>query len=472
MKKIFLLIGIIGIGYCTYAQTGEAKDTIAKPVITAVGKPDGAKTAIKINKGGSSLQSSDGIIELIIPEGAVPKNTTISIQPITNLMANGNGKAYRLEPSGIQFKKPLQLIFHYDEEEIKDSMQLLAGIAMQDNSGQWLSLKNLKIDTVAKTISGNIKHFSDWANFMKIKLYPFESRLKVKKIMPLAIDLISSEDDELVNLTPAETDDLAPLKKKRKKMPFTTTWMANGIVNGNLSTTGKIHVGNEKLINYEAPATLPRKNPVDITADLKGLSYTTKVNGMSITLQELHLNSKILVYDNAYEVTIVHKIKELSNSSEIGAANYTDTGSCVISINGKDSKIIEKVNKNTHASLNYSGKCIVTQLKSGAGTVHIIGAQSIKIIPPESPDGNAWVAIEFIKAPTILPLLNFKCPPVGGHGDWYTGNNATANSMAALIMQAYPQRIKFEAKEGEQTILEINDSTIEVKITVKKLKEE
>lgn len=471
MKLFFVFFFLIAYLH-VIAQNNAVADTAAKPLITSVGKPAGAKTEIKINKDAGSLKSADGMVELIIPEGAVPKNTFISIQPITNLMANGNGKAYRLEPSSIQFKKPLQLIFHYDEEEIKDSMQLLTGIAMQDDKGQWLGLKNFTLDTVAKTISGNISHFSDWANFMKIKLYPFESRLKIKKIMTLAIDIISSEDDELVNLTPVGTDDLAPLKKKTKKMPFTTTWMANGIVNGNLSTTGKIHVGNEKLINYEAPATLPKQNPVDISADLKGLSYTTKVNGTSMTIQELHLNSKILVYDNAYEVTIVHEVKELSNGSEIGAVNYSDTGSCVIAIDGKNSRIIEKVNKNTNASLDYSGKCIVTQLKSGSGSVHILGARSIKIIPPESPDGNAWVAVEFIKAPTILPLLKFKCPPVGGHGDWYTGTNAMAISMAAQMMQAYPQRIRFEAKEGEQTILAIGNNAVEVRITVKQLKEE
>ena len=44
--------------------------------------------------------------------------------------------------------------------------------------------------------------------------------------------------------------------------------------------------------------------------------------------------------------------------------------------------------------------------------------------------------------------------------------------MAALMIQAYPQRIKFEAKEGEQTILEINNDATEIKITVKKLIEE
>ena len=449
------------------ASAQNNTDTATRPVITDVGKPDGTKTSIKINREGSSLKSSDGMIELRIPEGAVPKNTTISIQPITNLMANGNGKAYRLEPSGIQFKKPLQLIFHYDEE-IKDSMQLLIGIAMQNDKGQWFGLKNFELDTIAKTISGNIKHFSDWTHFSEIKIDPDYARVKVKGNIYLGISGVRPEE----TFKGTDGDDLVSLGKQPKKV----IWSVNGIMGGN-DVVGKMASSvKDKCLDcgniYYAPSRVPDGNPVEVSAKLVDLTYTTKVKGKSMTFNGLRLVSNILVYDNAYEVTIVHKLKELSNGSEVGAANYSDTGSCVIAIDGKNSRIIEKLNKNTNASLDYSGKCIVTQLKSGSGTVHILGAQSIKIIPPESPDGNAWVAVEFIKAPTILPLLNFKCPPVGGHGDWYTGNNATANSMAALMIQAYPQRIKFEAKEGEQTILEINNDATEIKITVKKLIEE
>ncbi len=468
MKKI-IAFALLFISIKTTAQNEAVEDTASKPVITGVGKPDGTKTAIKINKDGSSLQSSDGMIELIIPDGAVPKNTTISIQPITNLMANGNGKAYRMEPSGIQFKKPLQLIFHYDEEEIKDSMQLLTGIAMQDNKGQWFSLKNCKIDTTAKTITGNISHFSDWANFMKIKLYPSAVRLKVKKQITLAIDLISSEEDEVAELPTTENGELSPLIKK--KIPFTTIWKANEITNGNLKV-GTIDKGSETVVTYKAPAEVPDKNPVHIRANLKGLRYTTKVFGQTITYTEMFLESNLLIYDNAYEITIVHRMQEERNGSELGAVNYSDTGSCVISINGKDSKIIEKVNKNTNASLGYSGKCIVTQLKSGPGSVHILGAQSIKVVPPTSPDGNAWVEIIFKRAPTIFPLLQFKCPPVRSGKDWYTGTNATGNAMAASLLSAFPQQVKFEAKEGEQLILDINGGGVSVKITVKKLTEE
>ena len=138
---------------------------------------------------------------------------------------------------------------------------------------------------------------------------------------------------------------------------------------------------------------------------------------------------------------------------------------------GKDSKIIEKVNKNSDDKLDYKGKCIITLLKAGTGNVHIIGASSIQVIPPASSGGNAWVDIQFKRAPTILSLLQAKCPPVG-KGDWTTATNAQANAMVAG-MPAFPQRIKFEAKEGEQTqVIGEEGGLVYVKYTIRQLKDD
>ena len=41
---------------------------------------------------------------------------------------------------------------------------------MQDDKGQWYGLNKFTLDTVAKTISGNINHFSVWATYDKLKL--------------------------------------------------------------------------------------------------------------------------------------------------------------------------------------------------------------------------------------------------------------------------------------------------------------
>ena len=63
-------------------------------------------------------------------------------------------------------------------------------------------------------------------------------------------------------------------------------------------------------------------------------------------------------------------------------------------------------------------------------------------------------------------------PPVG-KGDWTTTTNATGNAMMAGMLPAFPQRIKFELKEGEQTqIIGDEGSDIFLKYTIKQLKEE
>src|SRR5690349_11869060 len=79
--------------------------------ITAFGKPEGKEIMKEIDKDGGRIVSDDGKMELIIPEGALNKKKKISITPITNHVANGRGKAYRFEPSGLQFDKPVTLVY-------------------------------------------------------------------------------------------------------------------------------------------------------------------------------------------------------------------------------------------------------------------------------------------------------------------------------------------------------------------------
>ncbi len=422
---------------------------------------------MKIGKDGGSITSSDGKIRLIIPPGAVSKKTTFSIQPVINMVPNGNGKAYQLEPSGIVFQHPLQLIFKYDDDEPTDNIELLRGIAMQDNAGKWYGLKKITLDTIAKTITGNINHFSTWASFDKLKLItiPDVKRLKVKKQAYLIILGVSSEpgaessDDELTELS-------------TWKAPKKVIWSVNGIKKGN-KAVGELAVGEEtseataNFNNYVAPDNLPDRNPVAISAEIIGASDKYK----GITFSKLTLIKNILIYDNAYEVTMIASING-SAGSVFGNVNYKDTGSFVLSINGKDTKIIEKVNKNADADLDYKGTCIITPLKTGSGNIHIIGTKSIKVIPAASAAENPRIEIEFIRAPTILPVLQFKCPPVG-KGDWTTDNNAIGNAMM-FMLPAYPQLVKFEAKEGIQFIEQVGGpgQGMFYQVLVRKLKDD
>jgi hypothetical protein len=467
MKKIIAFV-LIFIAANVSAQNKVADDTLATPAITAVGKPAGKKTEIKLTRDGGSLKSSDGLVVLIFPDGAVSKKTDVSILPITNLMPNGNGLAYRLEPSGIQFKKPVQLIFNYAEEEIKDSLQLLLGIAMQDEKGQWQGLNQTELDTVAKTISGNINHFSDWSNFSAIKLYPSYARVKVNKELDLTIDLVANEED----LAPLDADPmLASLRRRR--LPWTSSWRANEILNGN-SVVGTVTRQSKVNAVYKAPAKLPDRNPVAVTADLKGLNYKTKVRGQITTFTDLKLVSNILVFDDAYEVTMINEMQGPSGTC-LGAATYRDTGSFVISLNGREARIIERVNRNTSAFLDYSlGRCWgYTILKNGTGNIHIAGAPVIKVTPPSSPGKGVWIDISFNHFPTVMPLFRITCKCDDAPGGPITSTNAQGVSFIRMV-PAFPIQIKFEAKEGEQTILVHGTpgSDLYAKFTVKQLKED
>lgn len=460
MKKISA-ITLFLFSLIASAQNKVAEDTTAKPAITAIGKADGLKTEMKIGKVGGRFASSDRKVELIIPEGAVTKKTTFSILPVTNMVPNGNGKAYRLEPSGVQFQKPVQLIFHYTEEESADSMQLLMGMAMQDNTGQWYGLKNFTLDTITKTISGHINHFSDWSKFDAIKLYPPYKRIKVKKTLELSIDLVSSEEEELATL---ETNpELSPLK--RSKIPWTVTYKANEITNGN-AAVGKIAVQSKRFINYKAPDVVPAKNPVAVTAELTGISYKYK----DMIFRDLTLVSNILIYDNAYEVKMISVVNG-NAGGVLGACSYKDTGSFVVSLNGNESRIIEKVNNNADAELDYNGQCTIVRLKPGSGNIHIAGRQVIKITPSLSPNGPATVEITFSRYPTIFPLLQFTCPD--GGGKTFTSTNEKANAIAAGMLPAAPQHVKFEAKEEEQTqTIQDPGGKIYFKYIIKRLEED
>jgi hypothetical protein len=465
MKKITALV-LLFVSADLLAQNNAAKDTATTPVITAVGKPNGKVTAIKITKEGGSLKSSDGLAELVFPSGAVSKKTDISIQPITNAMNNGNGNAYRFEPSGIQFKKPVQLIFHYDEEQIKDSLQLLLGIAMQDDKGQWYGLNNTELDTVAKTISGSINHFSDWGNFTAIKLYPASARLKVSKSHDLVIDLITNEGDG-DEVAPLGNSDAAFLSALRSRnIPWRAAWRA---------TSGSITRESKTRATYTAPATVPAQDPVAVTAELTGLSYTTRVRGASVTFNSLKLVSNILVFDDAYEVTMISETQGEAGSC-LGAASYRDTGSFVVSLNGAQARIIERVNRNTSAFLNYEGgRCWNYKiLKNGTGDIHIAGTPVINVTPPTAPGRSATIEIKFSHVPTVFPLFQVTCKCDDAPGGPITSTNQKGVAMMESLLPAQPIYVKFEAKEGEQVLWVFGQpgGPLYAKFTVKQLKED
>jgi hypothetical protein len=177
MKKILVSFFIFS-SICTNAQIDTSQKRFSQSRdSTGFGVPNGKVSAKEIGASGGTIASEDGRVELIFPAGALTAATNISIQPTTNMLIHGSGNAYQFEPSGIQFKKPVEVIFHYSKKEAEECPPELMGFSMQDDRGKWTSFEYEDWDSVAGTLKGAIHHFTYFTSVKNLMIRP--GRLEV-----------------------------------------------------------------------------------------------------------------------------------------------------------------------------------------------------------------------------------------------------------------------------------------------------
>jgi hypothetical protein len=456
MKTFGFLIFFSLVGLYLSAQNIVVADTMIKFGITEKGKADGEISEIKIGKEGGSIQSSDGKVELIFPSGALTKKTTISIQPIINFAPNGGNHAYRMEPSGVSFQQPVQIVFHYKDEDTEGSFADLMGIAMQDDKGLWAPLENLELDTVLKTLTASIRHFSSYVNYAWSKLYPSSAKVKVNGSLRLQIRTLTpldDNDDEVTSLGGVET-------------PPAESWSVNSILHGN-SRVGLISASQKNSAIYHAPASIPQQNPVAVSVEhiYKGKGLNQKI---------MRLVSNITIYDDAYEVKMVAAIVGGSPAAWGGVVTYRDEGSFVVSLQ-KDKPAVVNIKNQMEVMTNNCSKIILNP-NSNTGLLHVAGTREIKITPANPPtQPYPIIEIWFVPHPIELTQFRFTCPPPPGVKQSVSGSIDLSKAPMMLFMgrPAIPQYIKFVAKDEEQTILESPAGVKEIyyKISVKKITE-
>jgi len=272
MKRILSIICSTGILMNCAAQPTIPIKIIRLDSTTSFGKADGQQVTKEIDDEGGIIISDDGKLELIFPNGALSKKKKISIQPTTNLAAGGRGKTYNMEPSGLQFNKPVDIIFHYSEDETFGTLAELKGIAMQDDKGKWSALDNIELDTINKTIKSQILHFSSYSSFDKMVLKPASARVKVEKTIAMMIQFVSSPADEMAAARAGE-DYLPPLPPN---IPA-PEWFVNGIRFGNRDV-GWITNSTQQVTSatFNAPVSVPNDNPVAVSVQLRGMSFKFK----------------------------------------------------------------------------------------------------------------------------------------------------------------------------------------------------
>ena len=381
MKKILVVsISILFFSLSMNAQidsTNALTDTstikfIEPPDSTEFGTPDGQLVSKEIGQAGGTIVSNDGRVELIFPTGALTTNTNISIQPTTNLAPNGAGKAYQFEPSGIQFKKPVQIIFHYNDDEAATCPADLMCFALQDHTGKWRLINYDNWDSTTKTLKGFIRHFSGLSNVNKLRMWPHRENLLVGETTALQIFDIS----RLVDNT-EEPFDYGVLDRKAPLL-----WYVNGVENGNRSIgTIKKYQGHYsdapngyyKGAHYTAPAYLPKQDPAFIRADVYVFSGKAKVYHRVKSLR-----CKVYIHDR-YKITIAYNGPcglqcgaELEDRSNFTVMLYTNEKPEITDVINADPRITKQPDCRNETRGGRSASYTLTYDPAGCkGPVHV-----------------------------------------------------------------------------------------------------
>lgn len=225
-------------------------------VATPVGTPDDQPASQQtISANGGTIESSDGRLKLTIPAGAVAAGQTFSIQSISNTNPLAVGPAYRLQPHGVTFAKPITIAFEYTDEEIRNTIPEALGIAYQDDQNIWQAQGGAVLDKAAQTVKVTTTHFSDWSLFESIYMTTSATVVPVNGTAQLEV---FTTEDLLVPLTPGEQVPMG--KKVSMAAKYIKEWKLAGA--GNLQTSGP-------NATYRAPGTVPgAPNPVAVSVKL------------------------------------------------------------------------------------------------------------------------------------------------------------------------------------------------------------
>ncbi|GAO42608.1 hypothetical protein [Flavihumibacter petaseus] len=260
------------------SKTDQPEPVSNTPLITLPGQPDGPSVTKSIGTAGGTISTADGRIRLEIPAGALAEERTISIQPVSNQLPSGYGKAYRLEPHDIQFQQPARVTFHYDTAAIRNTVPDLLGIAYQDSSGSWLLAGEPELDRELHTLSVNTTHFSDWGFFPFVYIDPWEATIDPGGQLDLRVMCTLPEDyPEIIIPGQTPVNEPAPVKSR-----FLGAWdySGDGILEGE---GGRRH--------YTAPNQAPRINPEAISVEVKMKRKAQLMLVSNITIRtEFHID--------------------------------------------------------------------------------------------------------------------------------------------------------------------------------------
>ncbi len=118
-------------------------------------------TSAVIGTAGGMLASSDGMLRVAIPAGALPGDVTVTIVPTTPPGSGAIGTVYELGPTGTQFAMPVTLSFAYSPTSLGPTDPSLLRVATFA-AGSWQILSGASMDPKGLTVFGTTTHLSPY----------------------------------------------------------------------------------------------------------------------------------------------------------------------------------------------------------------------------------------------------------------------------------------------------------------------
>jgi hypothetical protein len=322
MKNAIRILLILIVPFaCNEDDQNNPNQNTEEPFVTEIGIPDGAAVTKEIGPSGGSFSSGDGVLDIIIPAGAVSGNTIFGVQPITNFCPGGKF-TYRLLPEGLTFTNPATLVFHYTDEDMEGTLPEFLGIAYQGKDKIWYSLPGSEVDAASRAVSVKVKHFTDWSAIEHLGIFPEVPaipELRVNQTIGLSVygQGMSTGEDDLPPLPAAPADNpssdedhLPPLPAPR---PFQTRWLVNGIENGS-DAVGTISLKDAltHTYSYKAPSQTPSDNIVLVSAEITGLRQWVIEGGSPrvTTRNMVVLFKRIKIKTDEYNFTLKLELKD------------------------------------------------------------------------------------------------------------------------------------------------------------------
>ena len=127
-------------------EHGAATDNF-QPLQTTGDAPVGAPVQQTVGSAGGTVASPDGTISLVVPAGALPDGTNVTLQTIQNPLTQEDAPGVSIF-SDTAFAVPVSLSFQLGSDDLPQT----ASIALQDTGGLWLNAP-VMVDTTAGTVT-------------------------------------------------------------------------------------------------------------------------------------------------------------------------------------------------------------------------------------------------------------------------------------------------------------------------------